>query len=101
MSNSASNLQERLAETRAAASAEMTVRLLVEAVGEPSTKRFVKSRAARIERWQQLAEVASEQASNLTALAKTPTTCKSKRSATAAISSILIPATNSPIVMES
>ena len=82
MSNNSTNLQERLAETRAAASAEMTVRLLVEAVGEPSTKRFVTSRAARIERWQQLATVASEQASVLAALSKAPTPRAKRKSAT-------------------
>lgn len=48
----------------------MIVRLLNDAVAEPSTKRFVKGRSLRIERWMQLARVASEQVNGLQALAK-------------------------------
>jgi hypothetical protein len=72
MSTSSANLQERGSEWRATAEASMTVRILVEAAAEVSTKRFVKSRAARIERWAQLERVAREQINGLSALAKAP-----------------------------
>lgn len=67
---STTNLQERASSWRAVAGAEQIVKLLAEAANEPSTKRFNKSRQSRIERWEQLAELAQREATGLAALVK-------------------------------
>lgn len=59
------HLQERMAEARAAAEAAAICKILNDLVLEPSTKRFVKRRAERIERWEQLAQVARAHAAGL------------------------------------
>jgi hypothetical protein len=61
---------ERVAEIRATAEASMVVKILGELSNEPSTKRFTRSRAARVERWLQLERVAKEQSVGLLALGK-------------------------------
>ena len=70
MATNSSLLQERMTEARASAEAAMVARILNDLVIEPSTKRFVKGRATRIERWQQLAACATAQVNGLQALAK-------------------------------
>lgn len=63
---------ERASEIRATSECAMIVRILNDATVEPSTKRFVKSRATRIERWMQLEAAARTQINGLQALAKAP-----------------------------
>lgn len=70
MSTNSNTLQERMSEARAVAEATMVCRILGDTTLEPSTKRFVRSRPARIERWTQLAELAQREAAGLAALAK-------------------------------
>lgn len=72
MSASPSLFQERAAEIRAHAELAMVVKILGELIDEPSSKRFAHSRTARIERWGQLATVATLQNEGLRALAKAP-----------------------------
>lgn len=59
-----------MAEARATAEAASITRILNDAAMDPSTKRFVKGRAGRIERWLQLESVAHTQVSGLQALAR-------------------------------
>lgn len=70
MSASTTNLAERASEIRAQAEAAMVARILGDLAIEPSGKKFLNSRASRLERWMQLAGVASRQAAGLQALSK-------------------------------
>ena len=85
MSTNSNTLQERMAEARAVAEATIVCRILGDTTLEPSTKRLVRSRPQRIERWTQLAELAQREVAGLQALAKQAPRAKrepAKRSAT-------------------
>lgn len=71
MANNSLSIQERMSEAVANAQAAMVVKILGELSVEPSTKRFVRSRALRITRWQELSELAGKQANALAAVVRT------------------------------
>lgn len=70
MANNSLSIQERMSEAVANAQAAMVVKILSELAVESSTKRFVRSRATRIARWQELADLAAGQAAALSVVSK-------------------------------
>lgn len=71
MANNTVILQERMSEGIASERASAIIKALAEHAIDPSTKRFVRARAARIDGWQRLQKLAGEQAAALAAVART------------------------------
>lgn len=79
------NFAERMSETRATTVCETTLRTLQDLTNEPSTKRFLKSRATRMGRWMELEAAARAQINGLQALAKAPRAVKSSKARTSSV----------------
>lgn len=89
-----------MCEARATAEAASVVRILNDASMDPSTKRFVKGRPARIDRWTQLANIASQQVQGLQALAKAAAPKRVVKAKANSASVANLPFTTSPATSE-